>query len=82
MVGWFASRTWPTRCVWGKQAGAALDVVAREPIGVDSPLLVVARCILTPHIAWATASARKRLTETTAKNVAAFLRGVPINVVN
>ncbi|MBP7935676.1 MAG: D-2-hydroxyacid dehydrogenase [Phycisphaerae bacterium] len=66
----------------GKLAGAALDVVTEEPIGAGSPLLLAPRCILTPHIAWATASARKRLTETTAKNVAAFLRGAPINVVN
>ena len=36
---------------------------------------------VTPHLAWASLDARRRLMETTAKNVAAFLAGTPINVV-
>jgi glycerate dehydrogenase len=36
---------------------------------------------VTPHVAWASLAARRRLMETTAKNVAAFLAGTPINVV-
>jgi glycerate dehydrogenase len=38
--------------------------------------------VLTPHIAWATTEARGRLMESTVSNVAAFLEGKPINVVN
>jgi glycerate dehydrogenase len=38
--------------------------------------------VLTPHIAWATADARGRLMESTVRNVAAFLAGKPVNVVN
>ena len=66
----------------GRIAGAAVDVVSAEPIRSDNPLLSAANCIITPHIAWATLSARKRLMETTARNVAAFLSGEPVNVVN
>jgi glycerate dehydrogenase len=66
----------------GTIAGAAVDVVSKEPIAADNPLLGAKNCIITPHIAWATLSARKRLMETTAQNVAAYLAGRPINVVN
>ncbi len=63
-------------------AGAALDVVSIEPIAADNPLLSAPRCLLTPHYAWATLEARRRLMTTAAENVASFLRGQPINVVN
>ena len=66
----------------GRIAGAALDVAAKEPIPPDSPLLGAGNCIITPHIAWATLSARQRLMATTAQNIAAFLAGRPQNVVN
>ena len=66
----------------GGIAGAAVDVAAKEPIPIDSPLLDAGNCIITPHIAWATLSARKRLMATTASNIAAFLAGAPQNVVN
>ncbi|USG67367.1 C-terminal binding protein [Brevibacillus ruminantium] len=36
----------------GKIAGAALDVVEREPIDTDNPLLSMDNVILTPHVAW------------------------------
>jgi len=62
-------------------AGAAVDVVSREPISPDNPLLKAKNCIITPHIAWATAEARERLMEATIANVAAFATGRPINVV-
>jgi len=66
----------------GTLAGAALDVVSEEPISAANPLLKAPNCLLTPHIAWATLAARRRLTQTTAENIAAFLRGQPIHVVN
>ena len=65
----------------GKLAGAAVDVVAREPIEPDNPLLGAKNCLITPHIAWATAEARG-LMDATVANVSAFLAGLPINVVN
>lgn len=66
----------------GRIAGAAVDVVAREPIPADSPLLGARNCIITPHVAWATLAARRRLMAATAANIASFLAGKPQNVVN
>ncbi|MBI5724256.1 MAG: D-2-hydroxyacid dehydrogenase [Planctomycetes bacterium] len=66
----------------GKLAGAAVDVVSEEPIKAANPLLSAKNCIITPHIAWATLAARRRLMRVTAENIAAFLKGSPINVVN
>jgi glycerate dehydrogenase len=66
----------------GKLAGAALDVVTTEPIPADSPLLRAPNLTLTPHVAWATLAARRRLMQITADNVAAFIAGKPIHVVN
>ena len=66
----------------GVLAGAALDVLGAEPVSADNPLLTARNCLLTPHIAWATTEARRRLMKATAANIAAFLQGQPINVVN
>lgn len=66
----------------GVLAGAAVDVVSSEPIKTDNPLLQAKNCLITPHIAWATLEARTRLMQTTVENVAAFIAGSPINVVN
>jgi glycerate dehydrogenase len=66
----------------GRIAGAAVDVLAREPPVEFNPLLTAKNCLITPHLAWATQEARRRLMAITAANIAAFLRGEPINVVN
>lgn len=66
----------------GRLAGAALDVVSSEPIRSKNPLYWAPNLTLTPHMAWATLAARRRLMRATAKNIAAFLAGRPVNVVN
>lgn len=66
----------------GVLAAAAVDVISSEPIRPDNPLLAAKNCLITPHQAWATLSARRRLMGTTAENIAAFVEGAPINVVN
>lgn len=63
-------------------AGAALDVLSVEPPPKDNPLLTAPNCIITPHIAWATLEARKRLMDITVENVRSFLDGNTINAVN
>jgi glycerate dehydrogenase len=65
----------------GRIRGAACDVVSAEPIAPGNPLLGARNMVLTPHIAWATLEARRRLMRATADNVAAFIAGKPINVV-
>jgi len=66
----------------GHLAGAGLDVLSGEPPAADNPLLSARNCFVTPHIAWATEAARKRLLEMTAANLKAFKCGRPQNVVN
>ncbi len=66
----------------GTIAGAGLDVLSSEPPKKDNPLLQAKNCFVTPHIAWATQAARRRLMNVVVDNVAAFLEGEPKNVVN
>ena len=66
----------------GRIAGAGLDVLSVEPPSAANPLLTARNCIITPHIAWATRNARRRLIAVTAANLRAFVAGRPQNVVN
>lgn len=66
----------------GEIAGAGLDVLSTEPPEPDNPLLKAKNCNITPHISWATRSARKRLMATAIRNLEAFLDGQPKNIVN
>jgi len=66
----------------GKIAAAAVDVVAVEPIRPENPLLTARNLVITPHMAWATLEARKRLTAIIVDNLRAFQAGVSQNVVN
>lgn len=66
----------------GRIAGAGLDVLSTEPPPAGNPLFSAKNCIITPHIAWASRSARERLMRVAVANVRAFLAGTPQNVVN
>lgn len=66
----------------GQLGGYGADVMTQEPPKPDNPLLSVPNAYLTPHIAWATLEARKRLVSIASANVAAFVQGSPKNVVS
>lgn len=66
----------------GVIAAAAVDVLTTEPPKVDNPLLSAPNCYITPHVAWASTEARRRLMDIATANVAAFLAGNPRNRVN
>ncbi len=66
----------------GKIAAYCADVLEVEPPSTDNPLLACTNAFITPHVAWATVEARRRLIEVAVDNVRAFLEGNPVNVVN
>ncbi|MDD3663094.1 MAG: D-2-hydroxyacid dehydrogenase [Candidatus Pacebacteria bacterium] len=66
----------------GQLAGAGLDVLTSEPPAIDNPLFSAANCFVTPHIAWATFDARKRLMDIAINNVRCYLKGKITNQVN
>lgn len=66
----------------GVIAGAGLDVLRQEPPASNHPLFSAPNCLITPHQAWATRSARSRLLSATIDNLRAFLQGAPKNVVS
>lgn len=65
-----------------KIAGAALDVLSMEPPLENNPLIGLLNCIITPHTAWLSFEARKRIMEATFANVQSALNSKPQNVVN
>lgn len=66
----------------GKIAGAGIDVLDQEPMRPGHPYLHAKNCYITPHVAWGTVDARRRLIDLVAENLRAFEAGTPINQVN
>ncbi|MBK8806114.1 MAG: D-2-hydroxyacid dehydrogenase [Bacteroidales bacterium] len=58
-------------------AGAALDVLEKEPIDANNPLLHIQNkhnLFITPHIAWVSQEAMKELWNKTLENVKSYLK--------
>ena len=66
----------------GKVLSAGVDVICEEPMVEDNPLLNAKNIIITPHMAWASVDARKRLVSEVSKNLKAYLNNEKRNVVN
>jgi len=57
---------------------AGLDVLTPEPIAKDNPLMHIKnkeQLLITPHIAWASVEARRKLLEGIVENIEEFLKG-------
>ena len=58
-------------------AGAGLDVLCKEPMDPENPLLKIQdsnKLIITPHIAWAAKETRFRVVDEVVKNIQRFQR--------
>ncbi len=66
----------------GRVAAFCADVLSTEPPSPDNPLLTAPNAYITPHIAWASVEARRRLMHICEDNLSAFLSGTPRNVVS
>lgn len=59
----------------GVISGAALDVVAEEPISQNNPLLHAPNCLITPHISYASEESTQELRSRAVENALAMYRG-------
>lgn len=67
----------------GDIAGAGLDVLEKEPISKNHPLIELDNVILNPHVAWYSEESQSVLKRKTAENVANVLMGkLPYYMVN
>ena len=66
----------------GRIYAAGLDVVDREPILPDNPLLFAKNCLITPHAAWLPRDVRVKLVEIAAENLQSFLNEGMLNRVD
>lgn len=64
-----------------KIAGAGLDVICHEPALPGSDFLRLPNIVVTPHIAWSSDAARRRLMDISTANARAWAEGHPVNVV-
>jgi len=66
----------------GKLAGAGLDVFDVEPLPDEHPLRSAPRTLLTPHIGYVTDGTYQLFYREIVEDIAAFLAGHPVRVLN
>ncbi len=59
----------------GRLAGAALDVVEREPLTAENPLLTLDNFSVSPHAAWYSEESARDMKRKAAEEALRFLRG-------
>jgi len=68
--------------VSGQISAALLDVLEVEPPAVGHPLIGIPNAIITPHIAWISLEARKRIVASLENTLSMYLEGTHVNCVN
>ena len=63
----------------GRLAGAAVDVLSKEPAAADNPMLGVENIIITPHIAWTPEEMRRLIIDILADNLVDWQAGGTLN---
>jgi phosphoglycerate dehydrogenase-like enzyme len=66
----------------GPLAGAALDVYDKEPLPADHPLRSAPNTLLTPHLGYVSSGTYEVFYRDAVEDIAAFLRGEPVRVLN
>ena len=65
----------------GRIAGAGLDVYDQEPLPPDDPIRSLPRTVLTPHLGYVTRGTYEVFYREAVEDVAAFLAGAPIRII-
>jgi phosphoglycerate dehydrogenase-like enzyme len=65
----------------GKLAGAAIDVFEVEPLPHDHPFRRLPNTVVTPHVGYVTTETYRVFYDEAVEDIAAFLRGQPVRVV-
>jgi len=68
--------------VSGQISAALLDVLEVEPPEVGHPLIGIPNAIITPHIAWISLEARKRIVTSLENTLSMYLKSTKVNCVN
>ncbi|MED5575621.1 MAG: D-2-hydroxyacid dehydrogenase family protein [Pseudomonadota bacterium] len=63
-------------------AGAGIDVYSVEPLPADSPFRTLDNVLLTPHMGYVATDNISKMYSDAAEDIAAFLDGVPVRVLN
>jgi phosphoglycerate dehydrogenase-like enzyme len=66
----------------GRIAGAGLDVLDTEPLPAGHPLRTMERAVLTPHLGYVTEPGFRAAYAQVVEDIAAFLAGAPIRVID